>query len=100
MSSSQELLVLVPKITSRIRYIFDWIFSDLLNEIEIIEDKNRFLDYPGPKFQYGGKQVEEDILFWPASPLLFEHGIHTQSIDISSEKIIFRSADLENSIDI
>jgi len=90
-----ELLILVPKLTNRLYYIFELIFKDLLRvDYSITSDSAVFLAYEGPKFHYGNNNIGDE-LFQKASRLLFERNIHEiqdnelKIIDFRDTKAIF-----------
>ncbi len=73
-----KLLILVPKVTNRLRYVFELVLREQLGLVFSLEtDKAAFLQYQGPKFVYGG-EAAEDSLFFDAVGLLFEREISSQ----------------------
>ena len=51
------MLIYIPKITNRIKYIFHLIFNNLLKiDYDLTEDLVFFKDYKGPKLNYSKKQ--------------------------------------------
>lgn len=90
-----ELLILVPKLTNRLYYIFELIFKDLLCiDFRITTESEIFLAYEGPKLHYGNSNIGNE-LFQKASRLLFERNIHDiqdndlKIIDFRDTKAIF-----------
>lgn len=80
------ILIYTPKITNRIRYIFDVIFKDMLGiEHQISTDSDTFINFNGPKINYSQKAFNTEIFFC-ASPLLFERGIKDQPIKVEKYK--------------
>lgn len=78
------LLIYSPKITNRLRYIFEHIFEDMLGiNFSITTDKEIFIEFDGPKLNYSSRQFEDELFFY-ASPLLFERGIKQQRIKVES----------------
>ena len=52
-----DMLILVPKTTNRLHYIFDLIIKDLLGiSFKLTTDNETFASYNGPKFHYGNNQ--------------------------------------------
>jgi hypothetical protein len=86
-----KLLVYTPKITKRVRYIFNLIFTDLLNtECNITSSLDEFHNFEGVKINYSQQPVSDEIYF-SASSLLFENGIRDQAltfIDVENYGII------------
>lgn len=86
------LLIYTEKTTSRIRYIFDLYFNELLGiPHSISNDRNEFDQYEGPRLNYS-KQPFGDELFICSTNLLFERGITGQKVSHSltpSGHIIF-----------
>ena len=71
-------MVLVPKVTGRVMYVFDLIFSQLLGiEYELATDAEKFKAFDGPKLHYGA-QCLGDEPFIKAVDLLFERHVHEQ----------------------
>lgn len=75
-----KLLIYVPLLSPRIKYIFSFIFNDILKtEIGFTVNTEEFLQSPLPKFSYTEQQIGDE-LFFKSSSLLFEHKIITQQI--------------------
>lgn len=69
------MLVLVPKITNRLRYTFNLMFCDLLGiEPSFTTSADEFLAFSGPKLSYG-VNLDDDQFYIAAHRLLFETGI-------------------------
>jgi len=87
-----DLLVLVPKTTNRLRYIFDLIIKDLLGiSFKLTTDSEAFVSYEGPKLHYGNSPLVDEP-FQKATNLLFEHDIADKDlkiIDYKDVKAIF-----------
>lgn len=87
-----KLLILVPKITNRLRYIFDLLLNEQLGlQFELTTDSVSFTDYNDAKLHYGEYQIKDEI-FQKAVPLLFEREISNQNlkwIDFENTKAIF-----------
>lgn len=72
------LLIHVPKLTNRIGYTLNVIFTHLLHsEYSITTDEEFFLQYDGAKLCYGHQRLG-DSLFIKCHPLLFETSIEEQ----------------------
>lgn len=87
-----DMLILVPKTTNRLHYIFDLIIKDLLGiSFKFTTDNETFTSYNGPKFHYGNNQFWNEP-FQKATNLLFEHDITQKElkiIDYKDAKAIF-----------
>ncbi|MCQ2322390.1 MAG: polysaccharide deacetylase family protein [Bacteroidales bacterium] len=90
-----ELLILVPKISNRLFYIFELIFKELICvKYRITTDREVFIACDGPKLNYGNNNIGDE-LFQKASRLLFERNIHDiqdndlKIIDFKDTKAIF-----------
>ena len=82
-----NLLILAPKITNRLQYIFELIFKEELGiTYELTTDKERFISCEDAKFQYGEQQLVEGCLFQKSVGLLFERDITDQNIKICNYK--------------
>ena len=79
-----KMLLLVSKVTGRVMYVFDLIFSQLLSvEFDVTTDVEQFKAYEGPKLHYGFQSIDNEP-FLKAIDLLFERHIHelpTDSVD-------------------
>ncbi len=95
-----ELLIYVPKISNRVRYVFRLVFRDLLKiSYEITNDLDSFQSADKPKMMYGMKAHTDDI-FFKTSGLLFEKGVHSleyNAFDYKGDKAFFQVYD-EDSI--
>jgi len=87
-----KMLILVPKVTGRVMYVFDLIFSQLLGvEYELTSDDEKFKAFDGPKFHYGTQSLGGEP-FIKAVDLLFERHIHeqeTKTVDFEDVKGLF-----------
>ena len=80
------LLVFTPKLTSRIRYIFNHIFYRMLNlKIEFTNSIEDFVAYNGPKLSYSNKPLGKELFFF-SYPFLIDQGIHNISVDVLIKK--------------
>ncbi len=81
-----DMLILVPKTTNRLHYIFDLIFKDLLGiSFKLTTDNETFTSHNGPKFHYGNNQFWNEP-FQKATNLLFEHDITEKELKIVDYK--------------
>ncbi|SRR5258706_694087 len=77
------LLIFAPKITPRLRYIFDFIFNDILGtDFQITTDKDEFIRSNSPKLNYSSAPFGNEM-FVPAANLLFERGIREQELSFN-----------------
>ena len=87
-----KMLVLVPKVTGRVMYVFDLIFSQLLGiEYELVADVEKFKAFDGPKLHYGSQRIGDEM-FIKSVNLLFERHIQEQStgaVDFEGVKGLF-----------
>lgn len=80
-----NILVYIPSISSRARYIFNLIFRDiLLIHPEFTSQKEEFLSFEGIKLTYADSPLGDE-LFFRASPLLSETGIKPVSPEIKKD---------------
>jgi hypothetical protein len=93
-----EILIYVPKITNRVRYVFRLVFKDLLKiSYELTNDLDAFQSADKPKMMYGMKAHTDDI-FFKSSGLLFERGVHSldyNAFDYKGDKAFFQVFDEE-----
>lgn len=76
------LLIYTPIITTRIRYIFDLFFNNILiTDFEITSDKQAFLAHIGAKFSYAHQPLADE-LFFKQSKLLTEKTIVYQQLNL------------------
>ena len=79
-----KLLVYVPLLTPRIKYIFNFIFNDILKaELEFTVNIQEFIQSGLPKFCYAAQPISGE-LFFKSTNLLLEHKITTQQIRTTS----------------
>src|SRR5436189_2036816 len=77
------LLIYVPKITSRLHYIFDFILNDILGtDFKITTDKDEFITSDLSKINYSSTQFNNELIV-PAANLLFEKGIREQELSLN-----------------
>ncbi|WP_316813484.1 DUF7033 domain-containing protein [Pedobacter heparinus] len=78
-----KLLAYVPLLTPRIKYIFSFIFNDVLKtEIGFTVNIREFVDSGLPKFCYAAQPIGGE-LFFKSTNLLLEHKISDQDIKTS-----------------
>ena len=74
------ILVYTPRISKRIKYIFNVIFKNLLNiNYDFTISKDDFKSFTGVKINYSQHQIEDEVFFCSAS-LLFDTGIRDQNL--------------------
>ena len=74
-----KMLVLVPKVTGRVMYVFDLMLRQLLGfEYDMTVDVEQFIAFEGPKLHYGPQRIGDEA-FVKSVDLLFERHIHEQS---------------------
>ena len=83
-----EMLILVPKITNRLYYIFELMLKDELGiDFKFTTDKDSYLSHEGAKLHYGKYPMpEESGLYQQAANILFEHDIADQDVKICNYK--------------
>ncbi len=75
-----KLLVFVPKITQRLRYVIDLVLHEQLGfEVELTTVEADFLVFKGLKLSYGDHKLQDEF-FINASMLLFERDIFSQDL--------------------
>ncbi|MNK29979.1 hypothetical protein D3C87_483850 [compost metagenome] len=87
-----QLLVYSPQVTPRIKYIFNFIFREVLRcDFEFTSIAKQFTEYGGPKFSYAENPLGGE-LFFKACGLLTKNNIEKQNItitDFGSERVPF-----------
>ena len=74
-----KMLILVPKVTGRVMYVFDLMFRQLLGlEFDLTTNEEQFMAFEGYKMHYGTQRIDDEP-FVKADELLFERHIHEQS---------------------
>jgi len=74
------MLILVPKVTSRLHYSMQLMLNRLLGlNITFTQDNDFFEEFKGPKFSYG-VSVDSDTLFFASGGLLFESRIAVKEL--------------------
>ena len=80
MSNDYQLLIHLSRITPRARYIFKFLFQEILKiQFQLTTDEKKFLEANTPKFSYGNHAIGGE-LFFAARSLLFETGLKDQDI--------------------
>jgi hypothetical protein len=86
------LLIYSHKITHRVKYILNLVFTDVLGiDVELTADPLHFKDHSGPKLSYTSNPLGDELFFLSRS-LLFETGIIEQNIsvfDYQNSKVFF-----------
>jgi hypothetical protein len=81
-----HLLILVPKVSPRLKYVTRFIFEEVLGtDYTLSTEKDLFTSYQGPKLHYGQYPIGDE-LFISCRQLLFETGIKDQDIHFSEFK--------------
>ena len=84
-----KMLILVPKVTGRVMYVFDLLFRQLLGlEFELTTNEEQFKTFEGPKLHYGLQRIGDEP-FVKSDEVLFERHIHEQS---------FRTVEFEGTV--
>ena len=98
-----QLLVYSPQVTPRIKYIFNFIFREVLHcDFDFTSVANQFTAYHGPKFSYAENPLGNE-LFFRATGLLAKNNIEKQNIsltDFGSQSVPFAVADSALPFDI
>jgi len=69
------ILVYTPKTTNRVRYIFEFIFQDILQtEVSFTNNDEEINAHQGPVINYSNQKID-NTLFFESSGFLFEKGI-------------------------
>lgn len=77
------MLIYTPKITNRIKYIFETIFSNIWGvNYELTENIDYFKKHTSYKLNYSSQKINNE-LFIESHSLLFENKINDQNINIS-----------------
>ncbi len=89
------ILIFLTYKSNRIKYIFDFIFNDVLSaKYSITYNRSDYDTYNGPKFVYSHEPINDNHWIW-AHEIMFETDIRQQNIQVSSdenfEKIFFKS---------
>ena len=76
------LLLYVPSVTPRLRFIVDFVFRDILGmPFRLTTQKEEFLSTDLPRLHYGDSPFGSEPFIY-ASRLLFEKGIRDQEISV------------------
>jgi hypothetical protein len=94
-SNIPTVLVLVPEITPRLQYIFDFLGKEIMQQgLELTTNKQTFLEYSKSCINYSTERLRADELFIEAHPLLFQKTIILQEIscfDVNGYKAFFKT---------
>ena len=86
------MLILVPKVTNRLQYTFDFVFGTVLGmDFELTTKKESFRDFEGRKMSYGPTPLWDEP-FQKSVNMLFERDIYEQDLkpfDFKDVKGIF-----------
>lgn len=78
-----QLLVYSPQVTPRTKYIFNFIFREVLRcDFDFTSVAQQFTDYNGPKFTYADAPLADE-LFFKADGLLSKNNIEPLVIEIT-----------------
>ena len=84
-----KMLILVPKVTGRVMYVFDLMLRQLLGlEYDLTTNVEQFKAFEGLKMHYGTQRIDDEP-FVKADEILFERHVHEQS---------FRTAQFEGTV--
>ena len=74
------MLILVPKVTNRLQYTFDFVFGTVLGmDFELTTKKESFRDFEGRKMSYGPTPLWDEP-FQKSVNMLFERDIYEQDL--------------------
>ena len=98
------LLLYSHTVSSRLQYICNFIFKELMGiEFKLTIDSEYFKNHPGPKLNYSNSKISADEFFIHNHSLLFEHQIQKQNIDcfiVNDNKAFFKTEDSDFPFDI
>jgi len=78
-----NFLIYTPQITHRVRYIFEFMFGELMGiDTQFTSDVDDFISWHGKKLNYSKRPIAEE-LFIQSSNLLFQKGIQQLTPDIT-----------------
>lgn len=78
-----ELLVFSEIITNRLRYIFEFIFKDLLGvDVQITANQDEFSQWTAPSFSYGTVRPASSKLHFPATSTLFQSHVYNMDVPV------------------
>ncbi len=78
------LLIYTPKITNRLKYIFEFIFVEVLRlEIVFTTSMEEFVTFEGPKINYS-KNSSGSGIYFESTSMLFEKGIESKELEFIS----------------
>ncbi|MCC7301452.1 MAG: polysaccharide deacetylase family protein [Bacteroidia bacterium] len=77
------ILIYTPALTPRLKYIFHFIFRDVLSmPIRFTTESHEFVLFTGPKFSYAPQPLGDE-LFFQSRNILTENGINEQNITVT-----------------
>lgn len=81
-----DLLVFLERDSSRVQYIFQHIFHNVLGlDIEFTQDQDLFIKSLQPKINYSKKPIADELFFY-ASDFIFQNNIEPQNLHFSLYK--------------
>lgn len=81
--NTEAVLIYTPSITPRLKYIFHFIFRDILGiSFRMTREAHEFITFSGPKFSYAPHALGDE-LFFQSRNLLTETGINEQNINVT-----------------
>lgn len=76
------ILIYTQETSERIHHSFDFVFREVLGvELEICDDKERFLQFDGPRVNYSPERFENEFWIRPVE-LLFETDIYAFDVEV------------------
>jgi hypothetical protein len=76
------VLVYCHDITARVHHAFDFVFREALGvDVEVTDEKERFLQFEGPRVNYSEERLENEFWIRPAD-LLFETDIYEFEVEV------------------
>ena len=98
-----QLLIYSPKVTPRLKYIFNFIFKEvLICDVDFTSNVIAFNSFTGPKFNYSDKPIHNE-LFFKATALLHKNTVTPVEISFTQfgdEKVPFAVEDSALSFDL
>lgn len=89
------LLIYSSKLTNRVKYIFELLFSHAIKaDYKLTDNKNEYSTYEGPKLNYSNRPVTENEVYIYAHSILFDTGIvyyHEEFSGTGEEAVAFKN---------
>ena len=89
------MIVYTNRITPRLQYVSDFIGKQITGELfQLTTNTDQFINYKGPKINYGYDTVSNDEFLIVNYPLLFEDSIkkqNTSCFEFNGNKAFFKS---------